>query len=149
MRRRPATILYADDDPDDRMLTADAMRHSRLAHRLEAVEDGSQLLAYLRRQGQWADPDRSPRPGLILLDLNMPGIDGRQALTAIKADPQLAAIPVVVLTTSQAASDIAACYEVGASSYIAKPVTFSGLVQVMADLGHYWFEVVLLPAEAA
>ena len=148
MKRRPMTILYADDDADDRMLTADAMRDSGLAHRLEVVDDGSQLLAYLRRQGRWADPEHSPRPGIILLDLNMPGIDGRQALTAIKADPQLATIPVVVLTTSQAARDIAGCYEMGASSYITKPVTFAGLVQVMADLGRYWFEVVLLPAEA-
>ncbi len=142
------TILYADDDVDDRMLAADAMRESRLAQRLEVVEDGSQLLAYLRRQGPWVDPDRSPWPGVILLDLNMPGMDGRQALTAIKADPQLATIPVVVLTTSQAADDITRCYVVGASSYITKPVTFAGLVQVMADLSRYWFEVVRLPVEA-
>jgi CheY-like chemotaxis protein len=146
MSRAPITILYAEDDPDDRMLTADALRESRLANRLEMVEDGADLLAYLRREGRWSDPASSPRPGIILMDLNMPKMDGREALAAIKADQRFASIPVVILTTSRAESDIVRSYEIGANSYIAKPVTFEGLVQVMADLGRYWFEIVRLPA---
>ena len=142
---RPITILYADDDPDDRMLTADALRESRLANRLEMVEDGTELLAYLRREGRWADPEASPRPGVILLDLNMPKMDGREALAAIKSDPRLASIPVVILTTSRAEADVVRSYEIGANSYIAKPVTFDGLVQAMTDLKRYWFEIVQLP----
>ena len=146
MSPEPITILYAEDDPDDRMLTADALRESRLANRLEMVEDGAELLAYLRREGRWSDPASSPRPGIILMDLNMPKMDGREALAAIRADPRLATIPVVVLTTSRAQTDITRSYEIGANSYITKPVTFEGLVQVMADLGRYWFEIVQLPA---
>lgn len=145
MSRAPITILYAEDDPDDRMLTADALRESRLANRLEMVEDGADLLAYLRREGRWSDPASSPRPGVILMDLNMPKMDGREALAAIKADPRFASIPVVILTTSQAEADIVRSYEIGASSYVTKPVTFEGMVQIMADLGRYWFEVVQLP----
>jgi two-component system response regulator len=145
MTNVPITILYAEDDLDDQMLTADALRESRLATRLEMVQDGTELLAYLRREGRWADPESSPRPGIILMDLNMPKMDGREALAAIKADPRFASIPVVILTTSRAESDIIHSYEIGASSYIAKPVTFDGLVKVMADLGRYWFEIVQLP----
>lgn len=145
MSRAPITILYAEDDPDDRMLTADALRESRLANRLEMVEDGTELLAYLRRERRWSDPASSPRPGIILMDLNMPKMDGREALAAIKADPRFASIPVVILTTSRAEADIARSYQIGANSYIAKPVTFEGLVQVMADLGRYWFEIAQLP----
>ena len=145
MSRAPITILYADDDPDDRMLTADALSESRLANRLETVEDGTELLAYLRREGRWADPEASPRPGVILLDLNMPKMDGREALAAIKSDPRFASIPVVILTTSRAEADVVRSYEIGANSYIAKPVTFDGLVQVMTELKRYWFEIVQLP----
>ena len=146
MNRTPTTILYAEDDPDDRMLTADALRESRLANRLVMVEDGTELMDYLRREGRWSDPASSPRPGIILIDLNMPKMDGREALAAIKADQRFASIPVVILTTSHAEADIVRSYEIGANSYIAKPVTFEGLVQVMADLGRYWFEIVQLPA---
>lgn len=144
-QRRPITILYAEDDPDDRLLTTEALRESRLANRLEMVEDGAQLLAYLRREGRWADPERSPRPGIILMDLNMPRMDGRETMAKLKADPQFATIPVVVLTTSRAEADIVRSYQTGASSYIAKPVTFDGLVTVLRELGRYWFEIVELP----
>lgn len=147
MSRPPITILYADDDPDDRMLTADALRDSRVSNRLEMVEDGAEVLAYLRREGRWSDADLSPRPGLILLDLNMPKMDGREALAAIKADPRFSSIPVVILTTSRAEADVMRSYESGANSYIAKPVTFDGLVQIMGDLSRYWFEVVELPEQ--
>ena len=142
---RPITILLADDDPDDRMLARDALDESRLANDLHEVTDGEELLEYLRRQGKYADPASAPRPGLILLDLNMPRKDGREALREIKADPELRSIPVVVLTTSQAEEDIYRTYDLGVSSFITKPVSFEGLVAVMKALGRYWFEIVELP----
>jgi CheY-like chemotaxis protein len=142
---RPITILLADDDPDDRMLARDALDESRLANDLHEVVDGEELLEYLRRKGKYADPASAPRPGLILLDLNMPRKDGREALREIKADPELRSIPVVVLTTSQAEEDIYRTYDLGVSSFITKPVSFEGLVAVMKALGRYWFEIVELP----
>ena len=141
------TILCAEDDPDDRMLMRDALEESRLANRLVFVEDGEQLMAYLKRAGAWADPATSPRPGIILLDLNMPRKDGREALREIKQDESLRTIPVVVLTTSSAETDILRSYGIGANSYIIKPVTFDGLVEVMRDLSRYWFEIVELSPE--
>ncbi len=144
----PIVILMADDDEDDRLLARDALAESRLHNDLRFVCDGVELMEYLRRQGPFADPARSPRPGLILLDLNMPRKDGREALQEIKADPDLRRIPVVVMTTSQAEEDIARSYDLGASSFISKPVTFEGLVRVMRGLGTYWFEIVQLPADA-
>jgi CheY-like chemotaxis protein len=143
----PITILLADDDADDRMLARDALAESRVANTLHMVEDGEELLQYLRRQGKYADPAASPRPGLILLDLNMPRKDGREALREIKADASLRSIPIVVLTTSKAEEDIYRTYDLGVSSFITKPVTFDGLVQVMRVLGRYWFEIVELPAK--
>lgn len=139
------TILLADDDADDRMLTRDALAESRLANDLRFVEDGEELLDYLRRRGKHASPQDSPRPGLILLDLNMPRKDGREALREIKSDPNLRSIPIVVLTTSKAEEDIYRTYDLGVNSFITKPVTFDGLVAVMKGLGRYWFEIVELP----
>lgn len=144
--RRAITILCAEDDADDRLLMRDALEESRLGDRLVFVEDGEELMAYLRRQGQWTDASLSPRPGLILLDLNMPRKDGREALREIKQDERLRLIPVVVLTTSSAESDILSSYGIGANSYIIKPVTFAGLVGVMRTLGRYWSSTVALPA---
>jgi CheY-like chemotaxis protein len=141
---KPITILLADDDADDRMLAQEALQESRLANDLHIVEDGEQLLDYLYRRGKFADSD-APRPGLILLDLNMPRKDGREALREIKADPNLRSIPIVVLTTSKAEEDIYRTYDLGVNSFITKPVTFDGLVQVMKVLGRYWFEIVELP----
>jgi CheY-like chemotaxis protein len=146
---RRITILMADDDPDDRLLAAEAMRESRVANDLRFVEDGEQLLDYLHRRGPWADPEQSPRPGLVLLDLNMPRMDGREALAAIKADPSLRRIPIVVLTTSRAEADVLRSYDLGANSFITKPVTFGGLVEAMRVLGRYWIEIVELPLEGA
>ena len=143
------TILMADDDPDDRLLAAEAMRESRVANDLRFVEDGEQLLDYLNRRGRWADPAQSPRPGLVLLDLNMPRMDGREALAAIKADPALRRIPIVVLTTSRAEADVLRSYDLGANSFITKPVTFGGLVDAMRVLGRSWIEIVELPPEGA
>lgn len=142
---KPITILLADDDADDRMLTKEALEESRLANDLRFVEDGEQLLDYLYRRGDYAGEDKSPLPGLILLDLNMPRKDGREALKEIKADPQLRRIPIVVLTTSKAEEDIYRTYDLGVNSFITKPVTFEGLVAVMRALGRYWFEIVELP----
>ncbi|HEY2588161.1 MAG TPA: response regulator [Tepidisphaeraceae bacterium] len=142
---KPITILLADDDADDRMLTRDALAESRLANDLRFVEDGEQLMAYLRREGRFAAPESAPWPGLILLDLNMPRKDGREALREIKGDPALRSIPIVVLTTSKAEEDIYRTYDLGVNSFITKPVTFDGLVSVMRGLGRYWFEIVELP----
>jgi len=146
---RPITLLVADDDPDDRMLMQEALAESRLANDLYFVEDGEELIDYLRHRGKYAEPSSAPRPGLILLDLNMPRMDGREALREIKADPDLRRIPVVVLTTSEAETDIARSYDLGASSFIKKPVSFAGLVEVTKVLGRYWIEIVELPSENA
>lgn len=143
--RRPITILLADDDEDDRKLAQDALVESRLANDLHMVEDGEELMDYLLRRGNYAALADSPRPGLILLDLNMPKKDGREALREIKADSSLRQIPVVVLTTSKAEEDIYRTYDLGANSFITKPVMFESLVRVMRDLGTYWFEIVELP----
>jgi CheY-like chemotaxis protein len=143
----PIMILMADDDADDRMLTRQALEESRLANDLRFVEDGEQLMDYLRRQGRYTSPEVAPRPGLILLDLNMPRMDGREALKEIKSDPGLRQIPIVVLTTSKAEEDIYRSYDLGVNSFITKPVTFDGLVEVMRSVGQYWFEIVELPPQ--
>jgi two-component system response regulator len=146
-RKRPITILVADDDPDDRTLTAEAFAESRLANDLRFVEDGVELLDYLHRQGKYADPASSPWPGVILLDLNMPRMDGREALREIKADPRFRGIRVVIMTTSKAEEDVVRSYDLSAASYITKPVTFEGLVEVVKVLGRYWLEIVELPPD--
>ena len=145
MKIYPVTLLLADDDPDDRLLARQALEKSRLVSDLRCVEDGEELLDYLHRRGKYSDPKESPRPGLILLDLNMPRKDGREALREIKSDPRLRDIPIVVLTTSKAEEDIARTYHLGVNSYITKPVKFAALVEVMRSLGKYWFEIVELP----
>jgi len=142
---KPITILMADDDTDDRRLTQEALDESRLLNDLRFVEDGEELLNYLRRQGKYRDPATAPRPGIILLDLNMPRLDGRAALQEIKKDPDFCKIPVVILTTSQADQDIYSSYDLGVNSYIVKPVTFESLVDVLQTMEKYWFEIVELP----
>jgi len=139
-------ILMADDDADDRLLAKDALAECRLANELHFVENGEELLDYLHRRGKYANLANAPRPGLILLDLNMPKKDGRESLKEIKDDPRLRTIPVVVLTTSRADTDISRIYELGANSFITKPVSFDSLVEVMKILGQYWFEIVELPS---
>ena len=141
------TILLADDDEDDRLMPRDALRAARLHNDLRFVIDGVDLLDYLHRRGKYRDPASSPRPALILLDLNMPRMDGREALEAIKQDPELRSIPVVVLTTSKAEEDIVRTYDLGVNSFITKPVTFLGLVEVMKVFTRYWLEIVDLPVE--
>jgi CheY-like chemotaxis protein len=142
----PITILMADDDVDDRMLTKEALEESRVRNNLYFVEDGEELLDYLNRRGKFTDAEQSPRPGLILLDLNMPRKDGREALREIKANPDLRRIPVVIMTTSKAEEDIFRSYDLGANSFITKPVTFERLVELMRTLGQYWIEFVELPS---
>jgi two-component system response regulator len=144
-KANPVVILMADDDADDRQMTKEAFEKSHLANDLRFVEDGVELLDYLKRRGKYTDPASSPRPGLILLDLNMPRKDGREALKEIKADPDLKTIRVVILTTSKAEEDIHRTYDLSAASYITKPVTFQALVEVVQTLGKYWLEIVELP----
>jgi two-component system, response regulator len=141
------TILMADDDADDRMLAQDAMAESRLGNAFRCVEDGQELMDYLNRAGKYAFED-APRPGLILLDLNMPRKDGRRALEEIKSNPELRRIPVVILTTSKTEEDVLRSYDLGANSFITKPVTFDRLVEIVRTLGNYWFQIVELPGGA-
>jgi len=147
-RGEPITILVADDDPDDRLMMEEALEESRLANDLHFVEDGEELMDYLYHRDKYEDRDDSPRPKLLLLDLNMPKKDGREALKEIKADPSLRQIPIVILTTSKAEEDIYRSYDLGVNSFITKPVTFDSLVELMQNLGKYWFEIVILPEEA-
>lgn len=142
---RPITVLYADDDPEDRMLVKEAWQESRLANELHFVEDGEELLDYLHRRGKYERLADAPLPGMILLDLNMPRMDGREALAHLKADPRLRLIPTVVLTTSKAEEDIFRAYDLGVNSFIVKPVTFQSLVDLTLAFGRYWFEIVELP----
>lgn len=145
---RPITIVLADDDEDDRLMARDALRDARLTNDLQFCFDGVDLLDYLKHRGRWAAEGAAPRPGLILLDLNMPRMDGREALAAIKEDPELRAIPVIVLTTSKADEDIVRSYDLGVNSFITKPVTFLGLVETMKVFSRYWMEIVDLPPGA-
>lgn len=146
---RAITIVVADDDPDDRMMIEEAFEENRLNNHLKFVEDGEQLIEYLRQEGRYSDEERRGPVGVILLDLNMPRMDGREALKIIKSDPDLQRIPVVVLTTSKAEEDILRTYDLGVSSFITKPVTFDDLVEVVKVLGQYWFEIVALPSDFA
>lgn len=140
---QPITILMAEDDADDRLLVKEAFQESHVANDLHFVENGVELLEYLREQGKFKGADHFP--DLILLDLNMPRKDGREALEEIKADPRLRKIPVVILTTSRAEEDILRSYDIGAAGYITKPVTFEGLVDAIKGLSEYWVQIVKLP----
>jgi CheY-like chemotaxis protein len=139
------TIVVADDDADDRLLIADAFQEARLANPVSFVTDGEELLEYLRGEGKFAARAGKPLPGLILLDLNMPRMDGRRVLMELKASPELRRIPVIVLTTSKAEEDILRTYDLGVNSFISKPVTYDALVEVVRAIKHYWIELVELP----
>jgi len=138
-------ILLVEDSPEDYEATLRAFRRSGLKNPVQRCEDGEEALNYLYRRGEYADPAKAPRPGVILLDLNLPGTDGRQVLSEIKNSDHLRDIPVVVLTTSADERDIAACYRAGANSYIQKPVDIDGFMKAIERLNGYWFEVVILP----
>lgn len=144
---QPLTILMDDDDEDDRLLTRDALEESGANVRLICVSDGAQLLDFLWQRGKFALPVSAPRPDLILLDLNMPRLNGHQALQQIKANETFKTIPVVVLSTSNAPDDIARSYSDGANSYLVKPVTYEDLVEKMAALSRYWSQTVSLPSQ--
>jgi CheY-like chemotaxis protein len=144
----PLSVLYAEDDPDDRLLAEMAHRESGAPNPLVFVADGEEALEYLRRTGRYTHRVGSPQPGIVLLDLNMPGIDGRGTLRLIRADPALRRIPVVILTTSGAEVDIAASYDAGANTYIVKPRGFTSLVQLFERVCGYWFEIGSIAREA-
>ncbi|WP_018014346.1 response regulator [Teredinibacter turnerae] len=145
LERNPLKILMADDDDDDKLLTKDALTESRVLNELYFVSNGVELLDYLKGNGEYADREKYPYPSIVLLDLNMPKMDGREALASIKADEKLRSIPVVILTTSKAEEDMIKGYNLGAASYITKPVTFDALVELMTTVGKYWVEFVELP----
>jgi CheY-like chemotaxis protein len=145
VRGEPITILLAEDDPDDRLMVTEALEENRLANDLYTVEDGEMLMDYLYHRGKYAGMSDWPLPGLILLDLNMPKKDGREALREIKADPNLRRIPIVVLTTSKSEEDIFRTYDLGVNSFITKPVSFESLLSIMKTLKTYWLEIVELP----
>ena len=142
---KPITILVADDDADDRLMIKEALDEARLANGIEFVEDGVDLMDYLQRRGKFADRSGTSNPDLLLLDLNMPRKDGREALEEIRANPDLKRIPVIILTTSAAEEDIAKTYNLGASSFITKPVSFDDLVRTMKTMTDYWLQIVTLP----
>lgn len=142
---RPAVILLVEDDPDDQELTKRALRSSKLRNQLRIVNDGEAALNYLYRRGEYAEPRNAPRPDLILLDLNMPKLDGRAVLSRIKVDPDLRQIPVVILTTSSSEEDVVRSYNLGVNSYVPKPVHMDGFINAIQQLEHYWFELVILP----
>ena len=143
---KPIVILVAEDDDEAQMLLQEAMEEHKLSNTLKFVSDGEELLDYLKNEGKYANKEAHPSPGLILLDLNMPRKDGREALAEIKADEKLKLIPVVILTTSKAEEDIVRSYQLGVNSFITKPVTFEQLVDVSGAIGKYWFEIVELPS---
>jgi CheY-like chemotaxis protein len=142
---RPQTILVVEDSDDDFLATARAFKKAGLANPVQRCTNGDQALDYLFRRNEYADPTKSPKPGMILLDLNLPGTDGREVLRVLKDDPVLKTTPVIVLTTSSAEQDIQRCYDYGANSYVQKPVDLRGFVEAMTRLKEYWFEVAVLP----
>ncbi len=142
---RPVVILLAEDDPGDQELVKRALTDSKLHNELRIVSDGQEALDYLLQKGTYAEGSTAPRPDLLLLDLNMPKIDGRTLLKRIRSEPEIRRIPVVILTTSKQESDILQAYDLGANSYIVKPVTMDGFVQVVSTLEEYWFQIVVLP----
>jgi CheY-like chemotaxis protein len=141
------TILIADDDSDDRWLMQRVLKKSRLYNDVRFVENGEELLDYLYQRGIYGAPRAAPRPGLILLDLNMPKKSGREALAEIKTDPNLRTIPILVLTSSRAEEEIYRSYDLGANSFITKPVTFEAMVEIMKAVTSYWFSIVELPPD--
>lgn len=138
-------ILVAEDDRDDRVLIEDAFEEAELRNQIDFVENGEELISYLRREGLYAELKKAPLPGLILLDLNMPRMDGREALRQVKSDERLRAVPIVALTTSRTAEDVHGCYGSGVNSYIAKPDRFEDLVAIVRAIDDYWLKTVHLP----
>lgn len=144
MKPRTVEILLIDDDPVDVRLTTEQLANSKLRNRVAWAKDGVDALAYLRREGDYADV---PRPDLILLDLNMPRMNGHDFLTEIKNDPDLASIPIVVVTTSDEDADIIESYRLHANAYVTKPIGLEQMGKVVRAIEGFWFEVVQLPSD--
>ena len=142
---KPIRIHMCDDDPDDQLLVSDAMEEARLGNDIDFTNNGKELLQYLNREGQFSHLVDQPLPGLILLDLNMPVMDGREVLGKIKQHEKFRSIPIIVLTTSKAEADIARTYDMGVNSFIMKPVSFDSLVDMVKSVTDYWFHLVSLP----
>jgi CheY-like chemotaxis protein len=138
----PIQILLVEDDPGDVLITKEALEHSKVFNALHTASNGEEALAFLRREGDYAD---AVVPDLILLDLNLPRVDGREVLAQVKEDPELRRIPVVVLTTSQADEDVLRSYDLHANAYVTKPVDFDRFVQVVQQVDEFFFTVVRLP----
>ena len=147
MEAKPAVILLAEDDPDDQYLISEALDENRLNVRLYIVSDGEELMEYLERRGKYQESEKWPMPGLILLDLNMPRKDGREALREIKANVALQRIPIIALTTSQSEQDVSLTYQSGVSGFVTKPVSFSALREVIKSISTYWLQTSRLPPE--
>jgi len=144
-KARPAVILLAEDDRGDQELTRRALEASKVRNDLRIVEDGEEALAYLFRRGKYKDPASSPRPDLVLLDLNLPRVDGREVLERVRADSKLRRLAVIVLTTSRREEDILRSYELGCNSFITKPGAMEPFIRTIQDLEEYWFQTVILP----
>jgi CheY-like chemotaxis protein len=144
-KREAVTVLLADDDPDDRMLVEEAFAEIDSSYDLRFVDDGEELMDYLRHEGRFLEDTAAPKPALILLDLNMPKKDGREAASEIKADPALRQIPIVVLTTSTSEEDVHHTYGVGVNSFVSKPVTFDGMLALAREVSNFWIETIDLP----
>jgi two-component system, response regulator len=140
------TILVIDDDPADQFLVQEAMRTANLHYDLRLVSDGDEAIEYVYHRGRYSDGRKAPRPDLILLDLNMPRLNGRHVARAIKADPNFRAIPIVVLTTSRLEQDVEELYQTGVNSYIRKPANFDEFTEALRDLSTYWLGRATLPA---
>ena len=145
-RMEPIVILLVEDNPADARLTAEGLKRAKVLNRLHVVEDGEEAIAFMRREGQWAD---APRPDIVFLDLNLPKMDGREVLTIVKDDPELAHIPIVVLTSSDADADILKAYRAKANCYVKKPVMFQEFLNTIKLLDDFWLTVVRLPRDAA
>jgi two-component system, response regulator len=145
---RSQSILLVEDNQDDYEATCRAFQKANLFNPVVWCKSGRDALDFLKREGAYKNAPKASRPGLVLLDLNMPGMDGRKTLAAIKQDEALKQIPVIILTTSADERDIRACYQAGANTYVQKPVSFEGLIEAIQRLKAYWFEIALLPREA-
>lgn len=143
---KPKVVLMAEDDADDRVLVQEALAECKLEDTIRFVADGEELMDYLLRQGKYLSPEAAPRPTFILLDLNMPRKDGCEALREIRAHPDLRRLPVVVFTTSKAEADVDKVYDLGANSFVVKPVAFDALVKIVGALAQYWFGIVEQPS---
>ncbi len=146
-KTRTANVLLVEDDPGDQELVCRALRKGMIGINLSIVSDGVAALEFMRHEGEYS-PETAPTPDLVILDLNMPKVDGRQVLERMRADERLKRIPVVVLTTSKHEQDVVTSYNLGCNSFITKPVDPIKFVEAIAELGHYWFKLVTLPVEA-